>query len=202
MEVRLCALYKSDKEYQIIARFKGAALAGKTYLPLFPYYAHVIAYLNHFKFHICKIYSSFNLQLKKEGAFRVLTDTYVTEESGTGIVHQAPYFGEDDYRVCLAAGIITRDQDMICPVDDAGRYILPVTDFLGQHVKDADKNIIKMLKDCGRMVNASTVKHSYPFCWRSETPLIYRAVPSWFIRVEQMSQQLLDNNQKTYWLVY
>jgi len=140
--------------------------------------------------------------LKKDGAFRVLTDTYVTEDSGTGIVHQAPYFGEDDYRVCLAAGIITRDQDMICPVDDAGRYILPVTDFLGQHVKDADKNIIKMLKDCGRMVNASTVKHSYPFCWRSETPLIYRAVPSWFIRVEQMSQQLLDNNQKTYWLVY
>ena len=80
-----------------------------------------------------------------------------------------------------------------------GRFILPVSDFVGQHVKDADKNIIKMLKDCGRLVHSGTVKHSYPFCWRSETPLIYRAVPSWFIRVEQMSQQLLDNNQKTYW---
>lgn len=132
-------------------------------------------------------------------AFRVLTDSYVTDESGTGIVHQAPYFGEDDYRVCLAAGIISRDQEMICPVDDSGRFIEPVNDFLGQHVKDADKNIIKMLKDCGRLVHAGTVKHSYPFCWRSETPLIYRAVPSWFIRVEQMSHQLLENNQKTYW---
>lgn len=133
------------------------------------------------------------------GAFRVLTDSYVTDESGTGIVHQAPYFGEDDYRVCLAAGIISRDQEMICPVDDGGRFVQPVTDFAGQHVKDADKNIIKMLKDCGRLVNSGTVKHSYPFCWRSETPLIYRAVPSWFIRVEQMSKQLLENNQKTYW---
>ena len=140
------------------------------------------------------------MQLKSSGAFRVLTDSYVTEESGTGIVHQAPYFGEDDYRVCLAAGVISRDQEMICPVDDGGRFILPVTDFAGQHVKDADKNIIKLLKDCGRLVHSGTVKHSYPFCWRSETPLIYRAVPSWFIRVEQMSERLLDNNQKTYWV--
>ena len=129
----------------------------------------------------------------------MLTDSYVTDESGTGIVHQAPYFGEDDFRVCLAAGIISKDQDMICPVDDGGRFIEPVKDFLGDHVKDADKKIIKMLKECGRLVRDGTVKHSYPFCWRSETPLIYRAVPSWFIRVEQMSQQLLDNNQKTYW---
>ncbi|KAK4015854.1 hypothetical protein OUZ56_030826 [Daphnia magna] len=180
MEARLSALFKSEEEYEILDRFKGETLKGKTYLPLFPYYA--------------------NLKTSGSGAFRVLTDSYVTEESGTGIVHQAPYFGEDDYRVCLAAGIISRDQDMICPVDDGGRFILPVSDFAGQHVKDADKNIIKMLKDCGRLVNAGTIKHSYPFCWRSETPLIYRAVPSWFIRVEQMSQQLLDNNQKTYWV--
>lgn len=137
--------------------------------------------------------------MKENGAFKVLTDSYVTDDSGTGVVHQAPYFGEDDYRVCLANGVISRDQEMICPVDDCGRFVLPVSDFLGRHVKDADKDIIKMLKDCGRLVQAATVKHSYPFCWRSETPLIYRAVPSWFIRVEQMSQQLLDNNQKSYW---
>jgi isoleucyl-tRNA synthetase len=65
----------------------------------------------------------------------VLTDGYVTDESGTGIVHQAPYFGEDDYRVCLAAGVITKGQDMICPVDDSGRFVEPVTDFLNQYVK-------------------------------------------------------------------
>ena len=149
----------------------------------------------------------------------MLTDGYVTDESGTGVVHQAPYFGEDDYRVCLAAGVITKGQDMICPVDDSGRFVEPVTDFLNQYVKvcvelftfsckislnfckfqDADKNIVKMLKECGRLVHEGTIKHNYPFCWRSDTPLIYRAVPSWFIRVEQMSQKLLDNNQKTYW---
>jgi isoleucyl-tRNA synthetase len=100
------------------------------------------------------------LKTSGSGAFRVLTDSYVTDESGTGIVHQAPYFGEDDYRVCLAAGIISRDQEMICPVDDGGRFIHPVTDFVGQHVKDADKNIIKMLKDCGRLVNSGTVKRA------------------------------------------
>ena len=138
-------------------------------------------------------------QLKSAGAFRVLTDTYVTEESGTGIVHQAPYFGEDDYRVCLAAGIISRDQEMICPVDDSGRFTAPVEHFIGQHVKDADKHITKFLKENGRLVHEGQIKHTYPFCWRSETPLIYRAVPSWFIRVEQMSQNLMDNNQKTYW---
>lgn len=201
MEARLSALFKSGEEYEIVERFKGEVLKGKTYLPLFPYFSSVIMKLKIIQFFCNLNHIFFFLQLKTSGsgAFRVLTDSYVTDESGTGIVHQAPYFGEDDYRVCLAAGIISRDQEMICPVDDGGRFIDPVTDFAGQHVKDADKNIIKMLKDCGRLVNSGTVKHSYPFCWRSETPLIYRAVPSWFIRVEQMSKQLLENNQKTYW---
>jgi isoleucyl-tRNA synthetase len=74
--------------------------------------------------------------MEKCGAFRVLNDGYVTDASGTGIVHQAPYFGEDDYRVCLAAGIISRDdKEIICPVDASGCFALPVTDFLGQYVK-------------------------------------------------------------------
>lgn len=129
----------------------------------------------------------------------MLNDGYVTEESGTGIVHQAPYFGEDDYRVCIAAGVVTREQDIVCPVDASGKFMAPVTDFEGLHVKEADKGIIKMLRDNGRLVTAGTVNHSYPFCWRSETPLIYKAVPSWFIRVEQMSQALLESSQSTYW---
>lgn len=178
MESRLEALYKKEDQYTVLETFKGSSLKGKRYKPLFPYFIH----------------------MEKKGAFQVLEDSYVTEESGTGIVHQAPYFGEDDYRVGLAAGIITRDQDMICPVDGSGCFTAPVTDFLGQYVKDADKNIIKWLKEADRLVNCSTIKHSYPFCWRSETPLIYKAVPSWFVRVEQMSKDLLKSNLNTYWV--
>lgn len=178
MECRLSSLFKTEDEYEVTGRFKGSELAGKSYTPLLPYYAN----------------------LKANGAFVVLTDSYVTEETGTGVVHQAPYFGEDDYRVCLAAGVITKDQDMICPVDESGRFTAPVSDFEGQYVKDADKNIVKLLISRGRLVQSGTTKHNYPFCWRSDTPLIYRAVPSWFIRVEGMSDRLLKNNQATYWV--
>ncbi|XP_054281987.1 isoleucine--tRNA ligase, cytoplasmic [Macrosteles quadrilineatus] len=176
MEARLQTLFKKEDEYKILQKFLGKTLAGKKYKPIFPYYAHL------------------------KQAFRVLCDGYVTEESGTGIVHQAPYFGEDDYRVCLANGVITRDQEIICPVDESGCFTLPVTDFNGLYVKEADKEIIKKLKADDRLVNAGSVKHSYPFCWRSETPLIYKAVPSWFIRVEQMSEHLIKANSDTYWV--
>ncbi|KAG1682597.1 Isoleucine--tRNA ligase, cytoplasmic [Nymphon striatum] len=179
MEARIESLYKKSDEYIVLKRFKGSALKGKSYEPIFPYFK----------------------QLKKERhAFQVLCDNYVTEDSGTGVVHNAPYFGEDDFRICLLNGIITKDMDMICPVDSSGCFMEPVSDFVGQYVKDADKNIMKVLKNNGRLVNQSTVKHNYPFCWRSETPLIYKAVPSWFIRVEQMQDILLKNNQKTYWV--
>lgn len=91
------------------------------------------------------------------GAFRVLIDEYVTSDSGTGIVHNAPYFGEDDYRVCLAAKIITKDMDPVCPLDSVGRFIDPVTDFAGQYVKDADKAIIAHLKANGRLIHQAQV---------------------------------------------
>ena len=126
--------------------------------------------------------------------------SYVTSESGTGVVHQAPYFGEDDFRVCLSYGIISKDQEPICPVDDVGRFVHPVLDFKGMHVKDADADIIKHLRKQDRLVQSDRVFHSYPFCWRSDTPLIYRAVPSWFIRVEHMQKLLLSCNEQTYWV--
>lgn len=178
MEARLEALFKKDDEYTVLDRFKGQRLRGKRYKPLFPYFEH----------------------LKAKGAFQVLCDAYVTEESGTGVVHQAPYFGEDDYRVCLSHGVLTKDQEIICPVDFSGKFTAEVTDFCGLYVKDADKHIIKYLKSIERLVHHGTTKHSYPFCWRSETPLIYRAVPSWFIRVEHMADKLLKANQDTYWV--
>lgn len=178
MEARLPALFPKSKDYEILEKFPGKRLKGRTYKPLFEYFG----------------------SWKSRGAFQVLNDTYVTSESGTGIVHQAPYFGEDDYRVCLAAGIIRRDGELVCPIDATGNFTDPVSHFKGQYVKDADKNIIKHLKDAGRLVKVSTVEHSYPFCWRSDTPLIYRAVPSLFIRVEQMAEKLLTNNASTYWV--
>ena len=108
-------------------------------------------------------------------AWRVVTDTYVTSDSGTGVVHQAPAFGEDDYRVCREAGIVAKGQAVPCPVDAAGRFSAEVTDFAGVHVKEADKGIMAKIKEAGRMVDSSTIVHSYPFCWRSDTPLIYKA---------------------------
>lgn len=176
-EARFPIIFKNIEEFDILDKFPGAKLKGTKYTPIFDYFVG-----------------------KCPTAYQVLTDGYVTEDSGTGVVHQAPYFGEDDFRVCLAAGIITRDQEIICPVDASGRFTEPVKDFVGQHVKDADKHIIANLKARNRLVQSGQVKHSYPFCWRSETPLIYKAVPSWFVRVEQMSQDLLNSSEATYWV--
>uniref|UniRef100_A0A8C6U4R6 isoleucine--tRNA ligase n=1 Tax=Neogobius melanostomus TaxID=47308 RepID=A0A8C6U4R6_9GOBI len=171
------ALYKQPS-FLFLLRFPGKVLKGKKYKPLFQYFA----------------------KCAEKGAFQIVLDNYVKEEEGTGVVHQAPYFGADDYRVCTDYNIIQKDQAPICPVDASGCFTPEVTDFAGQYVKDADKNIIKWLKEHGRLVNASSFKHSYPFCWRSDTPLIYKAVPSWFIRVENMVEKLLDNNGKCYWV--
>ncbi|CAG0912846.1 unnamed protein product [Notodromas monacha] len=187
MQSRLVSLYKSEAEYALIDTFPGSRLLGKAYEPLFPYFAKCLTML-------CPE------QMKERGAFRVLNDEYVTEESGTGVVHQAPYFGEDDYRVCLSAGVITKDMEIICPVDDSGCFSSEVPDFSGMHVKDADKKITQHLKSMGRLVHVGTVKHSYPFCWRSDTPLIYKAVPSWFIRVQDHSEDLLKATANTYWV--
>ncbi|XP_076061884.1 isoleucyl-tRNA synthetase isoform X2 [Oratosquilla oratoria] len=178
MEARLCQIFKNETEYDILQKYKGKDLEGLKYQPLFDYFGY----------------------MKEKGAFSVLLDGYVTSESGTGVVHQAPYFGEDDFRVCLGYGIITRDQEPVCPVDDAGRFTMPVIDFQGVHVKEADPDIIKNLRARGRLLVSERVNHSYPYCWRSDTPLIYRAVPSWFVRVEQMQDRLLASNGKTYWV--
>ena len=102
--------------------------------------------------------------------------------------------------MCLAHGVIQQDGEVVCPLDGVGRFTSQVTDFEGQYVKDADKLIIKHLKEGGRLVQAATLKHSYPHCWRSDTPLLYRAVPAWFMRVQQMTEKLLDNNASTYWV--
>ncbi|XP_076672841.1 isoleucyl-tRNA synthetase [Andrena cerasifolii] len=178
LESRLELIYKSKDLYTIQGKRKGSDLKGKAYDPPFPYFQN----------------------LREKGAFVVLNDAYVTAETGTGIVHQAPYFGEDDHRCCLDAGIITRDQEIICPIDSCGHFVEPVHEFAGKYVKDADKEIVKYLQTNKRLIHSSTTKHSYPFCWRSDTPLIYKAVPSWFVRVEAVKDKLIAANSKTYWV--
>ncbi|CAH8551607.1 unnamed protein product [Schistosoma turkestanicum] len=179
MKARLTSVYKQESEYKILDTFKGRSMEGLTYQPPFNYFIH----------------------LKKErNAFRILCDTYVTEDVGTGIVHQAPYFGEDDFRVCLANGIIAKDTPMICPVNPNGRFTDQIKEFSGMYVKEADKFICQNLKQRNRLVHQSTITHSYPFCWRSDTPLIYKAIPTWFIRVEQLVDRLLANNAKCQWV--
>nr|CAD2133310.1 unnamed protein product [Meloidogyne enterolobii] len=180
LKERLSELYKSANLYKIIETIKGSELAGKEYIPPFPYF----------------------LNLKEAGrkVFVVITNTYVKTDQGTGIVHQSPYFGEEDHKTCLEHGIITKDAEMICPVNEKGIFTDEVVDFKGLYVKDADKLIIKMLKEKGLLLKQEQYKHSYPFCYRSHTPLIYKAVPSWFIRVESLVEQLLLNNEKTRWV--
>jgi isoleucyl-tRNA synthetase len=172
-EARLKTYFPKAETYTIEARYKGKDLVGRTYAPLFPYFA----------------------AKKEAGAFRVIPADYVTTEDGTGIVHIAPAFGEEDFYACQKAGI-----DMVNPVDDEGRFTLPVNDFLGLHVKDADPKIIEKLKREKKLVHQGTIFHSYPFCWRSDTPLIYRAVTTWFVRVEAFRDLLVANNKLTAWV--
>ncbi|CAO1622138.1 unnamed protein product [Jaminaea pallidilutea] len=176
----LTTLYKDLKKakFSKVDSKKGSELKGWRYEPLFDFFV--------------KEYG--------ERAYRVLNDTYVTSDSGTGIVHQAPAFGDDDHRVAIAHGVIGRDDAPPCPIDESGRYTDEVPDYKGMYVKEADKIIQKHLKERGRLIVQSVLRHQYPFCWRSGTPLIYKTIPSIFVRVEKIQEQLTKNNKDTRWV--
>ncbi|EUC58626.1 isoleucyl-tRNA synthetase,cytoplasmic protein, partial [Rhizoctonia solani AG-3 Rhs1AP] len=176
----LTTLYKDPKkaDFKKIGQFKGSDMKDWKYTPLFDYFT----------------------EQYEDRAFRVVNDTYVTSDSGTGIVHQAPSFGEDDHRIALAHGVVRADEQPPCPIDDAGRFTKDVPDFAGMYVKVADKEIQKALKAKGRLIVQSTLIHQYPFCWRSHTPLLYKAIPSWFVRVQPVVDQLVKANAETRWV--
>ncbi|CAN9296691.1 unnamed protein product [Alternaria alternata] len=180
LEALLRTLYKDPKKakFKIVEKLKGKDMLGWKYEPLFDY-----------------LYEDF-----KDYGFKVANDTYVTADSGVGIVHQAPAYGEDDYRVAKAHGVISDTRPPPNPVDDQGRFTSVVRDFEGQHVKAADKGIIKHLKGTGRLIVDSQLLHSYPFCWRSDTPLIYRTVPSWFVKIQDIVPQMLENIAGSHWV--
>ena len=167
--------YQKKRKLKIIKELKGSELKSKKYHPLFDYFS----------------------EMASEGAFQVHSDDYVTTDSGTGIVHIAPGFGEDDNRVMKEAGL---GELMVCPVDDAGKYTEKITHHAGEYVKDADKGIIKRLKESGQLYEQSVYVHPYPFCYRSDTPLIYKAIPSWYVRVEKIKEKLLESNKNINWV--
>ena len=176
-EARLEALSKGagkQARLEVLQRLKGCELVGNRYEPMFRYFA----------------------DYRSQGAFVIVSDDYVSTESGTGVVHQAPAFGEDDLRILQQHGI----DALVCPLDMAGRFTDEVTDFTGLHVKAADKPIIRHLKNTGHLYTQDVITHSYPFCPRSDTPIIYRTIPSWYVRVEPMRQRLVASNNAINWV--
>ncbi|BBZ44543.1 isoleucine--tRNA ligase [Mycobacterium parmense] len=178
-EARLAAYARElGEEPEVLGSYRGADLLGTRYLPPFPYF------------------------MDTADAFQVLPGDFVTTEDGTGIVHMAPAYGEDDMAVCEAAGIVP-----VTPVDSKGRFDSSVPDYRGQRVFDANPHIIRDLKNAGGPVAANgavllrheTYEHPYPHCWRCRNPLIYRAVSSWFVSVTQFRDRMVELNQQITW---
>jgi isoleucyl-tRNA synthetase len=159
----------------IVATYLGSELAGLKYERLFDYYADPEKF-------------------DTENAWTVLVDDYVGDGDGTGIVHQAPAYGEDDQRVCLAAGIPT-----YISINERGEFNSIVADFEGQHVFEANKPISQHLKAAGRVLRQASYEHSYPHCYRCKNPLIYKAVSSWFVETTKLRDRMLELNQEIDW---
>ena len=160
------------ENHTVVSEYPGTELIGLTYEPIFGY----------FRDH--------------PNAFQILGADYVTTEDGTGIVHQAPAFGEDDMNTCDAAGI-----EVVIPVDMDGKFTSLVPEYEGLLVFDANKEIIKDLKEAGKVVRHQTIEHSYPHSWRSGEPLIYMALPSWFVAVTKFRDRMVElNHDEIEWL--
>ncbi|MCK5005884.1 MAG: isoleucine--tRNA ligase [Spirochaetales bacterium] len=170
---RLETYYKNPQDYKVVQEYRGKELAGLEYEPLFPYFA----------------------SLRERGAFRTHVADYVSIEEGTGIVHTAPGFGEDDYMLLKGSDVPT-----VCPVDAEARFTEEVTDYQGLFVKEADKRIVKDLKARGVVVHHSSYLHAYPHCWRCTSPLIYRAISSWFVNIQKIKASMLSANSRIFWV--
>lgn len=130
-------------------------------------------------------------------SFRILAGGFVAEGDGTGVVHMAPGFGEDDQILCASEGI-----ELVCPVDNAGKFTSEVWDFVGKQVFDANDEIIIKLKQQGNWLKTEQYIHNYPHCWRTDTPLIYKAVPSWYVKVTDFKDRMVELNQQINWIPF
>ena len=157
-----------------VATLKGSDLVGMSYEPMFPHFAN----------------------LKEKGCFKILSGDFVSTEDGTGMVHIAPGFGADDFDVC-------RKYDahfpIVCPVDEAGCFTAEVPEVQGKQVFDANEYVLNYLKENRLLVKKEQITHSYPHCWRTDTPLIYKAMSGWFVDVPKFRDELCRLNQTITW---
>jgi len=160
-----------EGEYEVVGRMKGAGLVGLDYEPLYDYLP------------------------PKERAWYVVSADFVSVDEGTGVVHTAAAYGADDLRLCQEKGIPVRHT-----VDLRGRFLPEVEKFAGMFVKDADPEIIEDLRERGLLYAAREIRHTYPFCWRCDTTLIYYALDAWYLRTTDYKDQLVAHNQATNWI--
>jgi len=170
-ESRLANYAKELEGFEVVATMLGADLVGRSYTPLFNYFAD------------------------RPNAFRILSADFVTTADGTGVVHLAPGFGEDDHRVCTEAGI-----ELVVPVDIRGKFTSEVEDFKDLLVFDANPLIIRALKDRNLVLRHETYDHSYPHCWRTGKPLIYKAMSAWFVNVAAIKDRMVQLNEDIRWV--
>ena len=158
------------QDYAVVEERPGAALVGRTYVPLFPY-------------------------AQAPGTHRILEGPFVDTSMGTGIVHMAPAYGEDDYNLCTSQGI-----EIFDPVDTQGVFTDQAPDFEGQNVFEANRHITRRLREQGSLFAQENYRHKYPHCWRCDSPLIYRTINSWYVKVAQHREDLLRTNQAVNWV--
>lgn len=169
---RLPTYYKNVEDYTLVKAFPGTDLEGKHYIPVFDYFAGE----------------------GSKGAFRILLEQSISLDDGTGIVQTAPAFGEVDFYACQRANI-----NPVCPVNNNGLFTDEIPEYKGLFVKDADKDIIRRLKAENKIFHHATCHHRYPFCPRTDTPLIYKTMRTWFVEVEKIKDRLLKANEQIFW---
>ncbi len=167
----LAAKVFGDRPFRVLKTMKGKALKGKKYAPLFTFF------------------------LPEKPAFYIVNADYVTTEDGTGLVHIAPAFGLDDMEVSKQF-----DLPLIMSINDEGRFLPQVEPWAGQFVKEADPGILQNLKERGLLFNSGKLSHSYPFCWRCSTPLLYMARSTWFIKTSEIKGRMVELNQNINWV--
>ena len=163
--------YKTEEEYEITKTVLGKELEGIEYEPLYPYFKDTT------------------------NAFKILVADFVTAEDGTGIVHTAPAFGEEDNVICRKYKI-----PMVQPVDEKGNFTSEVTDYDGEYIHDTNEKIVIELKKSGKAIMSRKMEHEYPFCYRCDTKLMYRALPAWFVDIQKIKDRLQELNMEINWI--
>ncbi|MBR6730507.1 MAG: isoleucine--tRNA ligase [Alphaproteobacteria bacterium] len=171
----LLGRYKQQLQHaERVGTMKGSELVGLSYTPMFPYFK----------------------DLKEKGCFKVLKGEFVSVEDGTGIVHIAPGFGQDDFDVCRS---LNPEFPVVCPVDEAGCFTSEVPDYQSRQVFDTNEDIMTWLKENRLLVKKEQITHSYPYCWRTDTPLIYKAMSGWFVKVSDFRDEMVALNEQITW---